>query len=218
MKIAEVWDRIVCLLYPPRCVLCDRVVEYDDLWCGKCPLEHRSQALPPADGLPEALSPFPYEDSVRDAVLTLKKQPDKRTARFFALYMTELLATGREAPNFDLIVPVPASPGRLAERGFNQAEVLAGAVAGLLQVPVQPRALARRDSAEAQHNLSAADRLRNARDAYYRGTAAVDGRRILLVDDVFTTGATMAACSALLLEMGAVGVCGVTAAWTPQRV
>jgi ComF family protein len=111
-------------------------------------------------------------------------------------------------------VPVPASAEKLKERGFNQAELLASRLAALLGAPVLPQALLRRDSL-AQHTLNRKTRLQNAETAYAINEAThVKGKHILLVDDVLTTGATMASCGALLLEAGAASVVAVAATAT----
>jgi ComF family protein len=111
------------------------------------------------------------------------------------------------------LVPVPLHPERQRERGFNQAELLARAVASRLDLPMQPRALERRKPRPAKLKLSRHERWEAARGAYAPATGMkFDKRRVLLVDDVFTTGATLDACARALQAAGAVHVTALTVA------
>ena len=122
-------------------------------------------------------------------------------------HLARLLAA--EAPGYlplagwDGLVPVPLHWRRRWERGFNQAEVLARAVGRQHGLPVLRRVLVRVRSTPRQHG-DAEDRRRNVREAFaVRAPGAVRERRLLLVDDVFTTGATVNACARVLLDAGA---------------
>ena len=110
-----------------------------------------------------------------------------------------------------LLVPVPLSRQRLAERGFNQAWELARRVARGLRLPARADLLHRAIDNPAQSGLQRAQRLANLRGAFTAAgptaaTAAIQGRRIALVDDVMTTGATVSAAAAALLRAGAASV------------
>ena len=103
----------------------------------------------------------------------------------------------------DVVVPVPLARTRLRQRGFNQAQLLADYVAPALGARLLSDALQREDRA-AQSTLPAANRLANLAGAFRCATRSdVRGRRVLLVDDVVTTGATVSACADTLAEVGA---------------
>jgi ComF family protein len=105
------------------------------------------------------------------------------------------------------LVPVPLHPARLAERGFNQAELLATPCGARWRVPVLPRALTRARATLPQTDLDPTARRLNVRDAFrVPRPATILGRRLLLVDDVHTTGATVAAAAQALREAGAAAV------------
>jgi ComF family protein len=104
-------------------------------------------------------------------------------------------------PGVFAVVPVPLHPARLAERGFNQAELLARPVAEALKVRCEIGAL-RRLGGEAQAGLRAPDRRHNVLRAFAPGPVGVRGT-VVLVDDVFSTGSTASACAAALLTAGA---------------
>jgi ComF family protein len=117
--------------------------------------------------------------------------------------MADEAATRLGGATFDLVVPVPLSRARLRERGFNQAALLAAAIAARAGVPLDVRSL-RRTRATPPQSGSAAARAANVRGAFaLRRPARIPDRRILLVDDVFTTGATARECARTLLAAGA---------------
>ncbi len=122
----------------------------------------------------------------------------------------KLMVSGfRNAPAADLITPVPSHPRRVRRRGFDHAVCLAAEAGRGLGIPVLPSLLRRARDTAPQARLSVGARLENPRGAFeVRGRAArrLAGRRVLLVDDVMTTGATASACAGELLEAGAVVV------------
>lgn len=219
MDFAELWDRLVSVLYPPRCILCDEVVAYDDLVCGRCagraPYGRVACRLP--HRFVDALAAVAYSGNVRRAVWAVKERGDRRSLRYFAGEMAALVAACWPDVPFDLLVPVPASPAKLRDLGFNHAGLLAEEVGCHVGLPVSESVLHRREGSQVQHQLTAEQRRANAAASYClepEGAAQVSGRTILLVDDVFTTGATLAACTDCLLAAGAEAVYALTATRT----
>lgn len=191
------------LLWPERCILCDRVVGYGQITCGLC--DRQTPPLTQAACCEErpVAAVWRYQKPVPDAISRFKFQGDRDTGRKLALLMAR--AWRRQCPNFgaELITFVPMPPERQRSRGFNQAELLARWVGEDLALPVVP--LLRREGVLMQHQLSAGFR-RKRRDAFdlLPGSAwQAKGRRVLLVDDITTTGGTTLACARLLLQAGA---------------
>lgn len=115
------------------------------------------------------------------------------------------------------MVPVPLHPTRLRQRGYNQALLVAELLAKCWQLPLDRQTLKRSQATVSQTTLSFAQRSANLRDAFaVTDPTAIAHKRILLVDDVITTGATLATCSRCLLTSGAAAVCCVTVARTPD--
>lgn len=214
----QILERVVSILLPERCVFCGGVAEFGDYCCGKCEIPcAEAVVLPKESALDGAAASVYYMENARKAVLRLKRVPDKRTARFFAELMYAKVKADLHS-DFDILVPIPVNPKKLAERGFNQAEVLARELGALMGKEVTGSILSRSDFAGSQHKLTAIERMENARKSYSLIDAnPVKGRRILLVDDVYTTGSTVEACALLLKNAGAASVCAITATKTKQR-
>ncbi len=184
---------------PPRCPRCWRPWR-DAGPCVSCQIEP-----PPFDGLYAA---FVYAGTARELVHALKY----RGMTALAAPMASRLADGLREHGVaaDVVVPVPLSGLRRRTRGYNQAETLAREVGRALSLPVLACALARRrHSAPQARSADVEERRRNVLGAFVPRDASVAGHRILLVDDVTTTGATLAACAVALKEAGARSVWAV---------
>lgn len=151
-----------------------------------------------------ARAPLRYEGVGKDIVYALKYRGYLRVVE---KVMAPLMAGSLEGESFDGVVAVPLHRARLAKRGFNQAELMARAVAGRINVPFSDRLRTVRRTRD-QVELSAGERRENVAGAFEaRGSL---GGRLLLVDDVFTTGATLSECATTLKQAGAGEVHAVT--------
>ena len=212
------------IFFPQRCVGCDR--RASDVLCRGCfealpgigrpvcarcgaPTAFETFACDACKGVDfgfeSARAPLRYEGVGEEAVHALKYGGYTRVAsRLAAPLMVGVLDRGER---FDAVVPVPLHRSRLRRRGFNQAELLARGVAAGMNAPVSDKLRVVRKTRD-QVDLSAAGRRSNVEGAYaVRG--GVRGK-ILLVDDVFTTGATASSCAETLLRAGADEVHAVT--------
>jgi len=109
-----------------------------------------------------------------------------------------------DLPEVDMVMPVPLYKKRLRERGFNQSALLGKYLAKRLEVPLNLSLLVRNRDTRPQVGLSAKERKKNIRNAFeIKGEGMIRGRRVLLIDDVFTTGATARECSKVLRKAGA---------------
>jgi len=232
------WTRAGYALLPPRCVFCGGEGDLGavDL-CGCClaTLPFAEPASGDSSPAPRAtFAPFSYRDPVGGGLRALKFHGDLRPARVFGALLAASVgvaagrAEGGPQARILALVPVPLHRGRHAERGFNQAEVIARQAGRWLGLPVRTDWLQRARATRPQTALRGAERRRNLVDAFH-GTPALravmaaprtgasaglrSASRVALIDDVLTTGATVAAARAALVEAGVPAV----EVWTVAR-
>jgi ComF family protein len=154
-----------------------------------------------------------YTPRMSRAILLLKYGNVAPLGMWFARRLAGLVARQPLGFAADAVVPVPLDHGRLRERGYNQAELIAKPLARLLRIPFRSYLLVRTRPRPNQLRLTRRERWETVRGAYAtHKTAQVDKLRVILVDDVFTTGATLDACSQALKGAGATQVVGLTVA------
>jgi len=189
-------------LLPPLCPRCGRP-QASGIVCPGC-----WQRPTEIDGV---RSPFRFDEVIRKAVHELKY----RNLKAVSACLAGLLADYLEANPLpgEALVGVPLHPRRLRERGYNQSGLLAGELSKRIGMPVIEDCLVR--VKEAQPQVRAADveeRRRNVADAFVCRDERVKGKRIILIDDVCTSGATLDSCAAALKNNGAASVWGLTLA------
>lgn len=202
------------LLYPPKCPFCGRVLERgEEGWCASC-----QQDLPwtepgggkSVEGCAACLSPLWYRDGAREGMHRYKFGGGRSHARLFGELMAQCLRDRWDGP-VDLITWAPLHPKRKKERGYDQAELLAQRVGGLTGLPVESTLEKHRATAVQSQTEGDEARKANVRGAY-RALPGLDltGKRVVLIDDVATSGATLAECAAALRAAGADCVVGLT--------
>jgi len=196
---SDAWSR-VRFIAEPLCDGCGAPFEYAMAdRCAACLARPRAFARARAACL--------YDDHSRDLILQFKHADRLDLAPLFASWL------GRAAADLiaeaDVVAPVPLHPGRLFRRRYNQSAEIARPLARRYRLAYLPEALNRRKATETQAGKSASGRRRNVAGAFevpHRQKARIEGRRILLIDDVLTTGATAEACAKALLKAGASAV------------
>jgi ComF family protein len=221
------------VLFPPRCAVCRDFLVSDTGLCPLCEARWPSLnapfcgtcALPfvsgPSHGCGDCLADAPsfekihaaglYEGLLLDLVVRLKYRGEERLGRLLGDRMAGVL---KEAvPHVDLILPVPLHAARLRERGFNQAVLLARRIGKKWGKEVDPFLLKKVRPTPAQATLARDERRKNVKKAFLVADAErVAGKRILLVDDVATTGATLNEAAKILIQSGAASVAAAVVA------
>ena len=214
------------LLFPIQCAGCG---EADTIWCDVCDasLVRLVEPLCPLCGYPlgkqrscpSCRSKRPelpvrsfarYSGRVTQALLHLKYHPDRQLAAVMGAWLGELY--GREGWGAEVIVPVPLSKQRAQKRGFNQAALLADALSSRIDLPVDKRSLRRVEDTRSQVGLDPHERWENVEHVFEVGSQSLADMDVLIVDDLFTTGATMSACAVAIRASGARSVSGITVA------
>ena len=202
----------VAFVGAPRCYSCGRPFEFDvggDAVCGAC------AAAPP--DYQRARAAIVYDDASRRLVLAFKHGDRTDAAPAFWRWMVR--AGAELLVEADVLVPVPLHWTRLFQRRYNQAALLAQSIAGISGVEVAPGLMRRRRRTPSQGRLNLAARRRNVRGAFQLGRAAaarVKDCRVLLIDDVMTSGATASACARVLVRADAKSVDVLTLARAPR--
>lgn len=228
--VQEYTQALLDLLFPPRCVSCQN----PDAWlCSRCLNNIFFITAPFCErcGSPLATSlsscgqcrknPLKYIDGIRAASL-FKNNPIRPAIHFLkynnrkavAAVLGKILADAYQDYDLsaDVIVPVPLHPARLRERGYNQSELLARNIGKILSLPVNTMTLQRVRQTKSQMELGAEERYLNVAGAFTCRDNALSGQRVLLIDDVYTTGSTLTACAEALKQRGAAAVWGLTLA------
>lgn len=230
-QIRHLARRALDAVLPPLCLCCGAIVAEPGALCGACwsrldflaaPLCHacghpfdsdpggdgpmlcgRCLAEPPPWGRARAV--LRYDDSSKPLLLRFKHADRLEGAPAFGRWLARAGAELKDG--CDLVVPVPLHRWRLLARRYNQAALLALALAREWAVPCDPDALRRLRRTPPQGHFSRTERLANMRGAFApRPGLSIAGKAVLLVDDVLTTGATLGECSRVLLRAGAVRV------------
>jgi competence protein ComFC len=224
LTLARIGRTALDLLYPPRCVLCGHG---GDFICASCreklPRAAGSRCdacwLPGVDycykcaerplALERLRSAFRYEDDVKRLIHAIKFRHQSCLAEPLAIEMEPLLS--QADPDAGLLVPVPMLGWRQRQRGFNQAQLLAKRLGAMSGLPVVEALSRRHNNGTQVGSPTAAERWRRVEGAFaVRQPGAIAGERIILIDDVATTGATLDACARALLDAGALAVSAVT--------
>jgi competence protein ComFC len=214
------------LLFPPRCVGCNRPGAF---WCQECiqSVATISGRLCVSCGLPLKtgntcsscqMETFPYQvrsyawyrEPLRRALLHLKYRPDRRLSDWFAERLAEIVE--RESWPHMTVLSVPLSKNKHHRRGYNQVDLVASSLARKLDLSYKPKTLRRIRDTQSQVGLSAEARKYNVQGAFVAEYQQLQGECILLIDDLYTTGATLAACAQALKRADARQIFALTIA------
>jgi ComF family protein len=210
---------VMDLLFPPKCVFCGKPLDRaGDGVCGRCkpglPYTHEDDAVWRGVDVSVCVAPLYYRDEVRRSILRFKFKGKTEYAETYGRILAECIA--RHLPGrYDIISWIPLSATRAKSRGYDQAMLLALAAALELD-DVAVETLVKTRDARAQSTLSdRTQRAANISGAYRPADAElIAGKRVLLVDDIVTTGSTLSECARTLLDAGALSVCAAALAKT----
>ncbi|MBR5451870.1 MAG: ComF family protein [Clostridia bacterium] len=161
------------------------------------------------------MAPFRYDGVAADGVLNIKKKKSIENARFFANYMIEAVKSKFPVEQFDLVTNVPMFAKEEKQREFNHSKVLAKLISKGLGIEYK-NTLKQILKRKSQHELTAVERIENVKGVY-KTISSVEGKNILLVDDIKTSGSTLNECAHELLLAGAESVWCVCAALTCKK-
>lgn len=201
-------DQMICkgckeqLIYieEPRCKRCSKPIEVEEKeYCNDCERKifHYERGF----------AVWVYNDTMRNSIAAYKYHSKKEYSKFYIYEMLRLYKIALHKLSLDAIIPVPIHRSKYLERGYNQAEILAKGIGRDLNLPVLANLLVRSKKTLPQKKLSDKERLKNLSEAFavneqFLSTGISSIKKVLLVDDIYTTGSTVEACSHLLKSHG----------------
>jgi len=203
------WDHVK-LIEPPLCSTCgyafpSKAISSAGALCGAC-----RRGLYRFD---VARAWAPFQDSVKEIIHELKYGCHSSLARPLAARLAVAFEAQRDRLQADWLIPVPLHPARKRERGFNQSGEIARHFSHIVGVPLAQHWLSRPRQTKVQAGLTRRERRQNVRGAFETSKKAeIRGKTILLIDDVFTTGATVNECARILKQSGAAKIAVLTVA------
>lgn len=218
-------EELLSLVYPRRCPVCHGIVTpkgemicrgcrkrlrpIQEPRCKKCgkPLAKEEQeycfdCAKGKHGYKEGTALYPYDDVMQKSIAYFKFQNRREYAKAYAKEVERYLGKKLLFWEADCLVPVPIHRKKLVERGFNQAAVLAEAISRRIGIPVDTELLERVRKTLPQKELNDEERRKNLINAFQIGKKGVKYKRVILVDDIYTTGSTIDACTKILKASG----------------
>jgi len=227
MNGKNIYLSLIDILFPRKCLSCGKIIENNLTLCKEC--KSKLKFMPKKDictkcGLIKPscdckrrifyfegiVSPFANTGSARNIVYRYKFLSKRHYAKFMARAMVNRLKEILPGVTFGAVIPVPTKYKDIVNRGFDHTELLAKEVSRLTDIPCLSNAIGVKLFGKTQHKIKAEKRFDNVDEKYFAKTK-IKCKRVLLVDDIKTTGATLNACSRELLKAGAEEVYCLTA-------
>lgn len=221
--ISVIADVFLNSLFPKRCPICRDIVEKEGIckncilhlkkvqepFCLKCGKhifsaeeEYCFDCMQTPKSYEYGMPLLEYEEDIKKSVLDIKYHNKREYIPVYAKLMAEEFGhrIQKIAPN--CLLPIPIHSKRRRQRGFNQAELLAKSLGKYLDLPVRGDILYRKKDTKAQKELSPQERLQNLSEAFYVEGDITGIKKVILIDDIYTTGSTIEACTRVLKQAG----------------
>ncbi len=213
-------DTFLRFFFPDRCICCGKTIEMHHLYCPACE-KNLPRIHPPLclscgmnqkdctctkhkNYFSQCIAPFYYENGIQNGIRRMKFQQKTYAAEGFGIEMAALAKQIYGNNAFDFIACIPLTKKGKRERGYNQSELIAKEIAKQLCIPFYPTILVKLFDNRPQHKLPAAERTGNVAGVFEcTEPELVADKKILLIDDIKTTGATLNECAKMLLLNGA---------------
>lgn len=215
-NILNLKDKILELIFPPRCIFCSKVVAVGKYACHGCAIETSYNTfthivLEIGEENIDCISPFKYSGKVKEAIWRFKFRGQKYYAKYFAKIMSNELF--EFCKNTDVVTSVPLSKSSMRKRGYNQSECLAKSIAKNFGLKYENLLIKPKENFS-QHELTLSERIENVKGVYkVLNAESIRNKNILLCDDVVTTGSTLKECAKMLKFAGACSVVCCTIAY-----
>ena len=199
------------MIFPNRCPICSRIIAFDELVCENCLEKLEASRSDDKDIMDKcgkvcraAAAVYSYEEEAKSGIISLKGE-NLNFGRHLGKELARKILADPIMKNADMITYVPMNKKKKRERGYNQAKIIAEEISLRTDIPLANDLLFKGRSAE-QHTLSRKERIVNASAFYSDTNKDLSGKRIIICDDVITTGSTLGRCTGLLKGMNAAEV------------
>jgi len=182
--------------------------------CNKCKIRIQKNAIYKTEDYKETSSYFDehiylfqYDGEIRDAILNFKFNEQSHIYRTFLEFIKNNENICAQIKKYDIIMPIPISKKRMKQRGYNQSALIAKNIAKMLNIDYKDNILVKIKNNKPQSELGQSERSKNVKGVYkLKGPRKKNKKKILLIDDIFTTGSTANECAKVLKEDNAIGV------------
>lgn len=199
--------RLLHLFFPTRCPICGNFIGYMDRFCNDCneKLNVYNDCIN-IEGADSFTAVFKYDDVIKPAIFLLKRGVDGNASYALGGALADKLKAEGIADKIDVIVPAPMHRSDVRRRGFNQAALIADEIGIALGIPVDKKAVSKIRRTQAQKELDKLSRSRNLKNAFTAEPSRLRNKRVLLVDDICTTGSTLRELTSIIKKNGATTV------------
>ncbi len=203
-------EKILDLIYPQTCGICGK--QNAKSLCNKCKIKLEKEFKYKTDSYEQDLNKnfiehsyfFKYENIIRSQILSLKFQEKPYIYKTITYFLKNMQKSFENLKKYDIIIVVPISKQRKKDRGYNQSELIAKEISKTIKVPIAKKILYKTKNTAPQSSLNKIEREKNAKGAYQvTKTTKLCNKKILLIDDIYTTGNTVNECAKMLIQNGA---------------
>ena len=193
--ICEKCRKKLSYIESPRCLKCGKPIENAETeFCYDCSrVEHIYS---------QGVGVWAYTDEIKNSLYQFKYHNKREYGEFYGLELKNRYEAIIKNWDADVLIPVPLHKSKLRKRGYNQAEIIANSIGKFLDIPVDSQLLNRNKKTLAQKELNDKERLKNLENAFNIGEKVVKYNKVIIVDDIYTTGTTIDSCSKILIDAG----------------
>lgn len=199
------FNKLINELYPNQCIICGKL--YSDEICNRCyktlEITEKTEKYKNRN-FNEHIYFFKYEGKIRNLIIDYKFNDKAYLSNFFTKIIIKNEKICRKIKSYDIIIPVPIHKKRKNERGYNQSELIARNLANKLELKLVTDVLIKEKNTIAQSTLTRKQREQNVKQVYkIQNKQKIENKKVILIDDIYTTGSTAEECSKMLKQNGA---------------
>ena len=209
MGVINIFGKILDLIYPQVCGICGKIDSKS--LCNKCKIKLEKEFVFQTDNYENDISKnfiehnyfFKYENIIRSQILALKFQEKPYIYKTITYFLKNMKKSFEKLKKYDIIIIVPISKQRKRERGYNQSYLIAKEISKIIQKPIAKNILQKEKHTVPQSSLNKKERETNIKGVYKsQNTKKLHNKKILLIDDIYTTGNTVNECAKVLVQQG----------------